>query len=139
MSLHRYYCWTTLLKRDFEIALEKVGQQPNSPAHRGLILHKDLGMYMSYWYGALYVVCEGWQKLGLSDRLIDQLLESPNLKLLRRYRNGAFHFQKKYFDARFHKFMQEKSSVEWVRQISAAFGRWFLAYFAEKKKSEDIS
>jgi hypothetical protein len=49
---------------------------------------------MSYWYAALYVVIEGWRDLGLADATIDALLQSPNVDLLKRYRNGVFHFQK---------------------------------------------
>jgi hypothetical protein len=58
-------------------------------------------LYMSYWYGALYVVIEGWRELKLADTGIDNLLESPNVDLLRKYRNGVFHFQADYNDKRF--------------------------------------
>ena len=61
----------------------------------------DPGIFMSYWYGGLYAVIEGWQELGLTDPTIDRLLESPNVELLRRYRNGVFHYQMTYFDDRF--------------------------------------
>src|SRR5258705_5390896 len=57
-------------------------------------------MYLSYWYAGLYVVCEGWQELKLTDPEIDKLLGSPNLDVLRRYRNGVFHYQQDYFDTR---------------------------------------
>jgi len=40
-------------------------------------------LYMSYWYGALYVVIEGWRELKLVDPAIDQLLQSSNVDLLR--------------------------------------------------------
>lgn len=35
----------------------------------------DPGIFMSYWYGGLYVVIEGWKELGLHDPEIDQLIE----------------------------------------------------------------
>ena len=47
-------------------------------------------MYLSYWYAGLFVVCEGWQELKLSDPEIDGLLASPNLELLKRFRNGVY-------------------------------------------------
>ena len=81
---------------------------------------------MSYWYGGLYVVVEGWQELGLNDATINPLLASPNVALLKRYRNGIFHFQKDYIDERFHNFMAPTDSVAWVRQLSKAFGDYFL-------------
>jgi hypothetical protein len=71
---------------------------------------------MSYWYGGLYVVIEGWQELGLSDAVIDATLQSPNVHLLRRYRNGVFHFKKDYNDERFLAFMKDgNASVSVVR------------------------
>ena len=85
-------------------------------------------LYMSYWYGGLYVVIEGWRRLKLSDQVIDTLLNSPNVDLLRRYRNGCFHFQEKYFDDRFLKFIDEGTDVVWwVRELNQQLGRFFLA------------
>jgi hypothetical protein len=84
-------------------------------------------LYMSYWYGGLYVVIEGWKDHSLSDSIIDELLKSPNVDLLKRYRNGVFHFQRDYFDERFTKFMDEGlDAVTWVRSLNEEFGRYFL-------------
>ena len=70
---------------------------------------------------------EGWKSLKISDTIIDELLESPNVKLLRRYRNGVFHFQPNYNDERFHEFMaQGTDEVAWVRSLNEQFGRYFL-------------
>ena len=87
----------------------------------------DPGIYMSYWYGGLYVVIEGWFELGLKDQVIDPLLKSPNVALLKRYRNGIFHFQKDYMDERFHEFMASNDCVPWVRHLTNAFGDYFAA------------
>jgi len=81
---------------------------------------------MSYWYGSLYVVIEGWKQLRLSDPKIDPLMLSPNVSYLKAYRNGVFHFQRNYFDKRFTGFMDSKSSVEWVRKIHSELGEYFL-------------
>jgi len=86
-------------------------------------------LYMSYWYGGLYVVIEGWRELRLHDEAIDRLLESPNVELLHRYRNGAFHFQREYLDRRFTDFMEpEAETVRWIHSLHEEFSRWFLAY-----------
>ena len=137
MALHRYYIWTTLMKRDFESALLK-GDWMTSSNESVLLfpikyISGEVGTYMSYWYGGLYVVAEGWIEIGLSDYRVDPLIEHQNISLLKRYRNGAFHFQKDYFDARFLDFETEKSSVEWVRSLSLALGTWFLEYMREHK------
>lgn len=83
-------------------------------------------LYMSYWYAGFYVVIEGWQKLNLHDEVIDRLLSSSNVSLLRRYRNGAFHFQVDYFDKRFTEFMEKADEpVAWIRRLDSQFGRFF--------------
>jgi hypothetical protein len=84
-------------------------------------------LYMSYWYGGLYAVIEGWKELQLSDGVINRLLTSPNVELLRRYSNGVFHFQRHYHDQRFQQFMtQGTDEVAWVRALDEQFGRYFL-------------
>jgi hypothetical protein len=86
---------------------------------------QDPGLFLSYWYGALYVVVEGWEELKLSDQDVDKLLRSPNVKLLKRFRNGVFHFQKRYFDGRFTDFISAKDTVEWVHNLTDAIGAYF--------------
>jgi len=137
MTLHRYYCWTILMKRDFENALLS-GKHLPSEGESPLLwpvkyMSGEVGMFMSYWYGGLYVVCEGWQELGLSDTKVDALLANPPLDLLKRYRHGAFHFQRDYFDSRFMEFQAEQKSATWVHDLSDALGRWFLEWFEARR------
>lgn len=86
----------------------------------------DPGIFMSYWYGSLYVVIEGWKELEFSDPVIDLLLLDPKVKQLRLYRNGTFHFQKNYWDHRFKNFIAEEGAAVWVRKVTLELGRWFL-------------
>ncbi len=84
-------------------------------------------LYMSYWYAGLYVVVEGWRTLNLTDPVIDRLLQSENTDLLKRYRNGVFHFQSDYDDERFLAFVRDgNDSVSWVRELNTEFGGYFL-------------
>jgi len=84
-------------------------------------------MYMSYWYASLYIVIEGWQQLGASDPEIDGLLKSKNVNLLRRYRNGTFHYQKRYNDKRFLDLIRNgHDTIHWVRELTDAYQRYFL-------------
>src|SRR5439155_15941418 len=55
------------------------------------------------------------------------------LSLLKRYRHGAFHFQRDYFDSRFMEFQAEQKSAIWVRDLSDALGRWFLEWFEARR------
>src|ERR1019366_3727804 len=83
-------------------------------------------MCLSYWYAGLYVVCEGWQELKLSDSEIDKLLASPYLDVLRRYRNGVFHFQQDYFDKRLKEAIKLGQDFHcWVEELMSNFQRYF--------------
>lgn len=77
---------------------------------------------------------EGWKELKLSDQAIDVLLQSGNVALLRRYRNGTFHFQKTYYDARFNDLITKgQNIVQWIRLLNSEFGRWFLSQSSDTK------
>jgi hypothetical protein len=126
LTLHRYFIWQNAMRAHFLQRLKEVAEG----AHEGRAGHPDieLFLYMSYWYAGLYVVVEGWRELGLQDEEIDLLLESSNVDLLRRYRNGVFHFQRTYYDNRFLELMGEgEDVVEWVHGLANAFGRYFLS------------
>jgi hypothetical protein len=42
-------------------------------------------MYMDYWHAALWVMVEGFEKLGLKDQQLEQLLKRPLRKKLREF------------------------------------------------------
>lgn len=131
-TLHRYWIAANLMRRHFHAAAAAGGQPFKLDSDKGL----EAFIYMSYWYGGLYVVIEGWRELGLEDDTIDSLLESGNVALLRRYRNGVFHYQADYFDPRLRGFVEEgESSVEWVRGVNDQFGRYFLEWAASVRAS----
>jgi hypothetical protein len=92
--------------------------------------------YLSYWYGGLYAVVEGWQELGLADVEIDELLQSPHVDALRRYRNGTFHYQRAYFDDRFKDLIATSGTAGWVFRLRNAFSRWFLDTLAAIRRAE---
>lgn len=124
LALHRYYIWANRMRTHFD---ELIQGNVDRGATRSEI---ESFLYMSYWYGGLFVVVEGWRELGLSEPTVDKLLDSPNVELLRRYRNGAFHFQKDYNDDRFLAFMREgEKTVPWVRDLTLHLGRYFLQGF----------
>ncbi len=123
-ALHRYFLWADQMREHYYQALDAGLAADVESAAKAFRVP-----YMSYWYGGLYVVIEGWWALGLSDDEIDRLLESPHVTALKRYRNGSFHFQRKYFDARFIGFLSGDGSAEWIFNLRQAFSRWFLEYF----------
>lgn len=120
ITLHRYYIWANKLRVDFQSILKNKNKISKAEYEIESL------MYMSLWYGMLYVVIEGWQNLKLKDGNVDNLLKSKYTKLLKRYRNGVFHFQKKYKDIRFEELDREKEAVSWVVELNKEFGRLFL-------------
>jgi hypothetical protein len=132
-TLHRYWIWANRMRKHFDDHLGKEKKKKDE-------FRKKIGMgfeefmYMSLWYALLYVVIEGWKRLGLVDTEIDRLLHSLNVNLLKRYRNGVFHYQKGYIDERFIGFIRDgKNCVSWVRELNTQLGRFFLMYFNPKK------
>jgi hypothetical protein len=88
---------------------------------------RNLGL-LSYWYASLYVVIEGWRELKLEDQDISRLLASPYVETLRRYRNGAFHFQRTLTDPRFADF-HVVGGVEitmWMAELRTHLSRFLL-------------
>ena len=78
ITLHRYYIWANKLRADFQNILKN----KNKISKAGYEIESL--MYMSLWYGMLYVVIEGWQNLKLKDEVIDSLLKSKYTNLLKR-------------------------------------------------------
>jgi hypothetical protein len=73
------------------------------------------------WCGMLYVVVEGYRELKLKDSAVDSLLaDSGRLDVLKRCRNGIFHFQKNYFDDRFMGPLRDLFFTEWAQQLTKA-------------------
>lgn len=137
ISLHRYFIAANRLRAYFNDCLSR-NPPPEGPEEERIRWWiraniDDVGIFMAHWYGSLYVVIEGWRKLGLSDPKIDLFLASPHVEELRRYRNGTFHFQNEYFDSRFLEIMTDStSSVPWVHQLTEAFSEYFLRTARER-------
>ena len=135
ITLHRYFIWADRMRVHFDYVL-----RTSKPASKESLQGKkgvETFLYMSLWYGMFYVLIEGWQELGLVDEKIDELLKSENVNLLKRYRNGVFHFQKEYYDGHFTKLMAEgKDIANWIRDLRDEFSRWFLVIYDKMPKTE---
>ena len=137
VSLHRYWMSANKMRQCFEKSLGTSGVKwvefAKKDPLRGSVMFMcdEPGIFMSHWYGSLSAVIEGWKSLKLTYPPLDTLLQSPNVRRLREFRNGAFHFQPEYFSPKFADFMHERSSVKWVREVSSRFGEYFLKYDPE--------
>jgi hypothetical protein len=88
---------------------------------------RNLGL-LSYWYASLYVVIEGWRDLKLEDQDVARLLASPHVETLRRYRNGAFHFQTSLTDPRFVEFHEIGGAeiTKWMAEVRSHISRFLV-------------
>jgi hypothetical protein len=121
LTLHRYFIWANRMRTHFDEVLAR-----GTDVLEGAAFIESF-LYMIHWYAGLYVVIEGWKELHLSDAAIDELLRSSNVELLKRYRNGVYHFQRNYNDKRFDEYVtQGNDAVTWVRRLNEQFGRFFL-------------
>ena len=121
-TLHRYYLWANRMYGHFM----QSGLAPEERIARRLWLQQTFA-YSALWLSLLHVVASGWAELKLEDHEVQQLLESPNRDFLRRFRNGAFHFQPNYFDVRFTEFFDgPQEPIEWASELHKAIGRWFI-------------
>jgi hypothetical protein len=129
-TLHRYFLWADRMRVHFYATLAADRAQSSAGVPQEPTSDVFLHPYMSYWYAGTYVLIEGWRELELRDEKIDALLRAPHVDLLRRYRNGAFHFQADYFDSRLLGFIGSDDSPRWIFDLREAFSQWFLDYFA---------
>jgi hypothetical protein len=126
-TLHRYFIWADRMRwhLDHQILPQR------KEATETMFVHP----YMSYWYGGMFVVIEGWKRLGLKDTEIDLLLSRQDLiAALERHRHGSFHYHPEYFDDKLLGFMMRPDAAVWIRQLREAMSRWFLAWSAAGKK-----
>lgn len=125
-NLYKYFIWADSMKTAYENLLDR----RTSEIIPVVKFEAEYNLYISYWFGSLYVVIEGWNELNLKDKEIDSLLKSHNVNLLRRYRNGVFHFQRDYFDERFMGFLRDGvSRIEWVQVLHGEFERFFAEWW----------
>lgn len=129
-ALHRYFIQADEMRKLFGLTLNKVTTADDRDTDTDSIARS---IYMGLWYGSLCVVVEGWGKLKLCDPTIEILLASPYVTLLRKYRNGVFHYQPTYYDERFFGFMRKEDTPEWVHTLHLEFGRYFLGWFADRR------
>lgn len=85
------------------------------------------GIAMAYFYSGMYVLIEGWRALRCSDPVIDALLESPLVGVLRRFRNATVHFQADFVSDKWRGFIDaDEESAVWIRELRNAFSEFFL-------------
>lgn len=135
LAFARYLSWADLLNTLLET---EIADEPTPTQAEAFRRHRwrRFGL-MCYWYASLYVVIEAWDELRFTDPVIDRLLAHPKdfRTLLRRYRNGVFHFQSSLLDNKIVDLLQHGAAhVFWVRALhdelvrfcAEHLGRWVV-------------
>jgi hypothetical protein len=121
----RYVFWAEVEGRQYD-AYERT--EDESPLGLGTVL-------MLHFYSALWVAIEAWRSCPLTDETIDELLTDPafeqNVRLLRRFRNGVYHYQPDLINERVLAFLREgEHAVIWAFLLHDEFKRvvWEMAH-----------
>lgn len=90
--------------------------------------------YTSQFFASLWVVVEGYNELTLRDNFVDSILRNPlgHADLLRRCRNGVYHFQPDLLASRLGDFLSAtQSALAWVYALHSELIRVFW-HFPER-------
>lgn len=89
-------------------------------------------MFLDYWHAALWVVVEGYNKLGLKDKRVARILSNPLTPKLKDYRDGTYHFKPQYFDVQTSSLRRASNALRWVNDLHEAF------HYVLDEKARDI-
>jgi hypothetical protein len=117
----RYLYWSDVHRRRFDDYFREEGASDDVSR---FLLH------VGQWYASLWVVVEGWQTIGFEDHLISALLSNPNgySDLLRRCRNGVYHFQPHLIEPKMSGILARPESLRWCHALHQEFNRWYWQY-----------
>jgi hypothetical protein len=117
-SWGRYLYWAELKQRDWDRFMTEKGENATEA------LPEWLGV-SCYWAASLYVVIEGWETAKFQDPVIEGLLKLSNYKdILRRLRNGTFHYQPELLAPKTHAFLSSPDGTLWLYFLHEEFCRW---------------
>jgi hypothetical protein len=125
----RYSLFSFFWKSSEQKNLEKlIGRLPISQKvkfNQLLTLQNSMHLLFTF-YALLFVVAEGYLELGETDLKIDELLGNPNYDLLKRFRNGVFHFQKDFESDKILNFLEAQETEIWTQSLFKELGRFLI-------------
>lgn len=129
ITLYRYYLYAVVMRDNLrkENLGDLIKNLKNDASSVLLIFSLPVGIYMTYFYSALYLIIEGWRELKLSDDKVDKLIDSPHTDKLRLFRNATFHYQKEPISPKLLQFLgtEEEATEKWINELYTEFGRYF--------------
>ena len=116
-SWGRYLYWADLMQRQWDKFMTEKGADAKNANPEWLGVS-------CYWAASLYVVIEGWETAKFKEPIIDALLGVSNYKgVLRRLRNGAFHYQQELISKKIIEFFQSPDVTPWLYFLHEEFCR----------------
>lgn len=122
-SWGRYLYWSEILFQRFH----QCSLSPNENTVENAKQEWRFLALMSQWFAGLWVVIEGWVELDLSNSRIEELISTntENCSLLKRFRNGVFHYQPNIFDDRLVGFLDKgDDTLLWAWSLQYEFKRY---------------
>lgn len=117
-SWGRYLYWAELKQRDWDRFMTEKGEGATEA------IPEWLGV-SCYWAASLYVVIEGWETAKFQDPIIEALLKLSNYKdILKRLRNGTFHYQPELIAPKTNAFLSSPEGTLWLYFLHEEFCRW---------------
>jgi len=96
---------------------------------------------LAHWLASLYVVADGWQEIGIPDPVISNLIATYDdyYQLMRRFRNGVYHFQHKPLSVKLTDFLKPKSEgTLWAEALLFEFKRFLVLTVPDDADGEEI-
>ena len=93
------------------------------PQHIGRLANHPLirsGSSIMVYFGLLYALVEAWKKWGHEHPAVDDLLKSPFVEELKKYRHAVFHVNE-LTDPRIMQWTGQQDRVVWTKQLLVAF------------------
>lgn len=109
----------------FLYRMKDIKENANDP-HTGYDSHKFYD-YNFFWLSAVYIVIEGYQKLGFSNSDVDELLSDTLMTdMLKRVRHSVFDYHHKYYnwDLISDSVIESKRFTDWICELHCAFYRF---------------
>lgn len=142
VALHKYYLRAETMRAHYSKSVEILKSvygptewmkdKPNT-------VHFEARMYLDYWWAALLVVVEAYEKLGLYDAATEKLLKSPLRSKLNRHRAGTYHFREKYFDPDVLDLATSGGGAQWATALDTALGTYLLGELKARREKQEKS
>lgn len=107
LSLGRYNRQAVLLFTNVDDLFYAATDQGKTPIERLEFFHFYFMPYYRIWVSMLYVVHEGVKECEVSDKKLTVIQDSIDMQLLRRFRNGTFHFKAKLSNPHHHDYIEK--------------------------------